>query len=134
MASENKNNVSPDSVEITENIGEWFVSVVRHGKTYIKTFEVESFARNYAEGQRLGLELSETKRKAIGSAMGKRQASLDPNSGDFPYDVAFFAEKHGLTLRAAKIILCSNGPSRTMCDAAARAFVAALAARCLRAG
>jgi hypothetical protein len=48
---------------------------------------------------------------------------------EVPYEAAFFAEKHGLTLRAAQIILTSNGPSRQRCDAAARAFVTAVAAR-----
>ena len=32
------------------------------------------------------------------------------------------AEKHGLTVRAAEIVLISNGPSKVACDAAARAF------------
>lgn len=46
---------SPDSVEITENMGEWFVRVVRHGKAEISTFEAEAFALSFASGQRLRL-------------------------------------------------------------------------------
>lgn len=47
----------PDSVQIYENMGEWFVMVVRDGKDHVTSFELESFARAYAEGQRLGLGL-----------------------------------------------------------------------------
>ncbi|MER9405325.1 hypothetical protein NKI36_14885 [Mesorhizobium caraganae] len=39
----------------------------------------------------------------------------------------FFAQKHELSLRAAKIILYSNGPSRVACDGAALAFLEAVA-------
>ena len=48
----------------------------------------------------------------------------------FTYEPDLFAAKHGLTLKAAKVILTSNGPSRHRCDASARAFLAAVAARC----
>ena len=41
---------------------------------------------------------------------------------DMPCDREDFAEKHGLTVRAAEIVLISNGPSKVACDAAARAF------------
>ena len=47
----------PNSVQVYENLGEWFVLVVRDGKDYVTTFELESYARAYAEGQRLGLGL-----------------------------------------------------------------------------
>lgn len=53
MASE----IPLDSVEITENLGEWFVRVVRNGNATIKSFEIESYARAFAEGQRIGLGL-----------------------------------------------------------------------------
>jgi hypothetical protein len=53
----------------------------------------------------------------------------DPKSEGRPYLMEFFAEKYGLSLRAAKVILHSNGPSQIACDAAARAFLAALALR-----
>lgn len=46
-----------------------------------------------------------------------------------PYEATSFAVKHGLTLKAAEIVLFSNGPSRTACDAAARAFNEAVAMR-----
>ncbi|MGX5843567.1 hypothetical protein ACWGTI_22870 [Mesorhizobium sp. ArgA1] len=52
----------PDSVEITENLGEWFVRVVRNGKAHVSTFEIESYARAFAEGQRLGLGLPKESR------------------------------------------------------------------------
>ncbi|ESZ14947.1 hypothetical protein X735_15230 [Mesorhizobium sp. L2C085B000] len=58
--------------------------------------------------------------------MLKAQRVLDPGSDGDPYAVAFFADKHGLSLKAAEIILVSNGPSHNACDAAARAFLAAL--------
>jgi len=46
-----------------------------------------------------------------------------------PYEPEHFAAKHGLTLKAARIILTANGPSRQRCDASARAFLDAVAAR-----
>ncbi|RVD64120.1 hypothetical protein [Mesorhizobium sp. M7A.F.Ca.ET.027.03.2.1] len=57
MASQLKD-CGPDTVEITENFGEWFVRVVRDGKAHVSTFEMESYARAFAEGQRLGLGIS----------------------------------------------------------------------------
>ncbi|TIP07539.1 MAG: hypothetical protein E5X73_36420 [Mesorhizobium sp.] len=61
--------------------------------------------------------------------MGKLKSNPDSASEDHSYEVEFFARKHGLSLKAARVILYSNGPSRTMCDAAAKAFVAAVAVR-----
>ncbi|MET3522063.1 hypothetical protein [Mesorhizobium abyssinicae] len=55
--------------------------------------------------------------------MGKYQASSDPVSDNCPYDLDLFMEKHGLSRRAAQVILHTNGPSRIQCDAAAEAFV-----------
>ncbi|TGV75025.1 hypothetical protein EN792_056730, partial [Mesorhizobium sp. M00.F.Ca.ET.149.01.1.1] len=46
----------PDSVQVYENMGEWFVVVVRDGKDHVTSFERESDARAYADGQRLGLK------------------------------------------------------------------------------
>ncbi|CCV05644.1 hypothetical protein MESS2_1620019 [Mesorhizobium metallidurans STM 2683] len=63
------------------------------------------------------------------ACMGKIKSDPNPSSENHSYQVEVFAEKHGLSLKAAKVILSSNGPSRTMCDAAAKAFVAAVAAR-----
>jgi hypothetical protein len=48
---------------------------------------------------------------------------------EVPYGVQEFAEKHGLSAKAAEVILMANGPSRSRCDAGARAFLAALAWR-----
>ncbi len=47
----------PDIVEVTENFGEWFVRVVRNGKSHVSTFEIEAYARAFADGQRMGLKL-----------------------------------------------------------------------------
>ncbi|MER8863098.1 hypothetical protein NKI19_05160 [Mesorhizobium sp. M0751] len=49
-----------------------------------------------------------------------------------PYDLATFARKHGLNIRAAELLLFAKGPSRAACDAAARAFLAAVAAQAMR--
>ena len=54
---------------------------------------------------------------------------MDTDPADRPYEIEGFAEKHGLTLKAADVILLANGPSRVACDAAARAFLAAVAGR-----
>jgi hypothetical protein len=59
--------------------------------------------------------------------MGKRQIDPDAYSDEHQYEAEFFAAKHGLTLRVAKVVLYSNGPSRQKCDAAARVFVVAVA-------
>jgi hypothetical protein len=49
-----------------------------------------------------------------------------------PYELATFAEKHGLDVRAAELLLFAKGPSRAACDAAALAFLAAVAAHAKR--
>jgi len=48
----------PNSVEITECLGERFVRV-RNGKASISSFESEFYARSFAEVQRIGLDLQE---------------------------------------------------------------------------
>lgn len=48
---------------------------------------------------------------------------------DTGYDATFFADKHGLALQSARVILAANGPSRIACDAAAKAFLVAIATR-----
>ena len=54
----------------------------------------------------------------------------DKNAGaDDPYEIDQFATKYGLTEKAAAVILYANGPSHVACDAAARAFVAAVGVR-----
>ncbi|TPM95037.1 hypothetical protein [Mesorhizobium sp. B2-1-3A] len=58
---------------------------------------------------------------------GKKTAS-----GDLPYDVLEFAAKHGLTAKAAEVVLTINGPSKHRCDAAAVAFQDALRQRAQR--
>jgi hypothetical protein len=51
---------------------------------------------------------------------------------DKPYEIAAFAEKHGLTRRAAELILFAYSPSRAACDTAATAFLTAVAAQAKR--
>jgi hypothetical protein len=55
--------------------------------------------------------------------MAKPTTSSDPNSDICPYDLNFFADKHGLSKETAEVILRSNGPSRTRCDYAAVAYL-----------
>lgn len=49
--------VPPNSVFVHESLGEWLVIVTRDGRENVTSFELESFAKAYAEGQRLGLGL-----------------------------------------------------------------------------
>ena len=64
----------------------------------------------------------------------KRKIGADLDAGDSvdpsetPYRVEEFAEKYGLSLKDAEIVLGANGPSRHKCDAGAKAFLEALAA------
>lgn len=56
----------------------------------------------------------------------------DASNSDNPYNLEEFAAKHGLWLTAAQAVLHTNGPSKVACDAAAEAFLAALATRVRR--
>ncbi|QKD01487.1 hypothetical protein [Mesorhizobium loti] len=58
-----------------------------------------------------------------------KHPAVEADPANRPYEVEAFAEKHGLTLKAADVILLANGPSRVACDAAAKAFLAAVAGR-----
>ena len=49
-------------VEVVEACGEWYVRVVADDQEKTLTFELESYALAYAEGQRLRLGLTEFKR------------------------------------------------------------------------
>ena len=56
--------VTPDvkvnpSVEVMEACGEWFVRVVDGDEELTRSFELESFALAFAEGQRLRLGLAD---------------------------------------------------------------------------
>ena len=51
--------VPPNSVLVYENKGEWFVVVVRDGRQSVSSFELQSFAAAFAEGQRLGMGLQD---------------------------------------------------------------------------
>ena len=46
-----------NSVEIIENMGDWFVLVTRAGKEQVTVFEKEAYALAYAAGQRIALNL-----------------------------------------------------------------------------
>lgn len=60
--------------------------------------------------------------------LGMKYADKDVLA-DMRHNIESFAEIHGLTTRAAEIILDANGPSKRACDAAAGAFAAAAAFR-----
>jgi hypothetical protein len=47
------------AVEVVEACGEWFVRVVEDGQAHTRSFDQESFALSFAEGQRLRLKLPE---------------------------------------------------------------------------
>lgn len=49
-------------VEVVEAIGEWFVRVVEDSHEHIHSFELETFALTYAEGQRIRLGLDKVTR------------------------------------------------------------------------
>lgn len=72
-----------------------------------------------------------SKNKPAGALGSDQQTFARPGRGLIPisskidepaFTAAEFAERHGLTLKFAEIILFANGPSRVACDAAARAF------------
>ncbi|GLS30783.1 hypothetical protein GCM10007937_24910 [Mesorhizobium albiziae] len=65
----------------------------------------------------------------LGWMSEKEKISRRVSRGELPYEPAYFAEKHGLTLKAAQVILTANGPSRQRCDVAAQAFLVAVSAR-----
>jgi hypothetical protein len=59
----------------------------------------------------------------------ERKGVQGEDAEEIPYGNEEFAEKYGLSRRAAEVILSANGASRHQSDAGARAFLAALAAR-----
>ena len=54
-----KEGASLTTVEVVEACGEWFVRVVEDGKEDNRSFDLESYALAFAEGQRLRLKLAE---------------------------------------------------------------------------
>ncbi|WP_027169720.1 hypothetical protein [Mesorhizobium sp. WSM3224] len=52
----------PSRVELIEACGEWFVRVVEEDRELTRSFELESFALAFAEGQRLRLKLDSFER------------------------------------------------------------------------
>ncbi|WP_258582441.1 hypothetical protein [Mesorhizobium sp. AR02] len=51
-------NLIPDGVEVTETMGEWRVRVVINGNAHLSTFDVESYARSFADSQRMRVGLT----------------------------------------------------------------------------
>ena len=49
-------------IEVVEACGEWFVRIVEDGKEQSRSFELESFAMAFAEGQRIRLGLEKVLR------------------------------------------------------------------------
>ncbi|KAA3450559.1 hypothetical protein C7I87_11195 [Mesorhizobium sp. SARCC-RB16n] len=49
-------------VELVEACGEWFVRVTENDQELTRSFELESFAMAYAEGQRIRLKLDKITR------------------------------------------------------------------------
>lgn len=61
MESETNGKVRP-CVEVVEAIGEWFVRVIEDGNEQSRSFELESYALAFAEGQRIRLHLDKVVR------------------------------------------------------------------------
>lgn len=51
MCSDISQSMPPNSVLVYENMGEWFVVLVRDGRENVSSFELESFATAFAHGQ-----------------------------------------------------------------------------------
>lgn len=47
-----RRNTNPNLIEVIEASGEWFVRVAEDGKEDSRSFEIESYALAFAEGQR----------------------------------------------------------------------------------
>jgi hypothetical protein len=62
MDSINLNDSVRPCVEVVEACGEWFVRVVEEDQEITRSFELESFALAFAEGQRIRLGLADFKR------------------------------------------------------------------------
>ena len=52
-----QNGNTQTGVEVVEAIGEWFVRVIEDGQEQSRSFELESYAIAFAEGQRIRLHL-----------------------------------------------------------------------------
>jgi len=52
-----QNGNTQTAVEVVEAIGEWFVRVIEDGQEQSRSFELESYAIAFAEGQRIRLHL-----------------------------------------------------------------------------
>lgn len=83
-----------------------------------------------AEARLMGYSVRMRSVQTIGATVmngnGGSAEGVDPV--ETPYAVEEFAEKYGLSRKAAAVVLTANGPSRQKSDAGARAFMAAVAA------
>ncbi|RVA34337.1 hypothetical protein EN935_06895 [Mesorhizobium sp. M7D.F.Ca.US.004.03.1.1] len=52
----------PPCVQVIEACGEWFVRIVGYDEEITRSFDLETFALSYAEGQRIRLGLAEFRR------------------------------------------------------------------------
>lgn len=52
----------PQSIEVIEVTGEWFVVVREEGRESVRSFETEAFAMSYSDGQRVRLGLDKVVR------------------------------------------------------------------------
>ncbi|WP_192385813.1 hypothetical protein [Mesorhizobium silamurunense] len=57
MDNVRRNEAKSPKIEVIETCGEWFVRVIEDGGEATTSFELETFAMVYAEGQRLRLGL-----------------------------------------------------------------------------
>ena len=62
MDNVQSNTVDQPAVEVVEACGEWFVRVVEEDQELTRSFELESYALAFAEGQRVRLGLADFKR------------------------------------------------------------------------
>jgi hypothetical protein len=59
---ETRDELEAPGIAVVEACGEWFVHVVEDGQEQIVSFDLESFALSFAEGQRRRLGLSKFSR------------------------------------------------------------------------
>jgi hypothetical protein len=62
METAQQREIHQPAVEVVEACGEWFVRVVEDGKELGTSFERETFALAFAEGQRIRLKLDKITR------------------------------------------------------------------------
>lgn len=73
------NSADPTFIEVIEACGEWFVRVVENGKEDIRSFDVESYALSFAEGQRMRLHLDKFTRLRAEHGTGSTESEAPQN-------------------------------------------------------